>query len=121
MISWAAMGYGTALSVLVAAALTAIPKPRQASVIATAAIAAGLGALAWNAILHAAHGTEFFTDAPIPLFPASWQDTCSGVFATAVACLALGIGPLAGQPARRLTLTALLAGVAAFLVDTYLY
>jgi hypothetical protein len=121
MISWAVMGYGAALSVLVAAALTAIPKPRQAKVIATAAVAAGLGALAWNAILHAAHGADFFTDAPLVVLPASWQDTGSGVFAIAVASLALGFGPLAGQPSRRLAVIATLAGLAAFLVDVYLY
>ncbi len=121
MISWAVMGYGAALSVLVAAALTAIPKPRQTAVIVTAAIAAGVGALAWNAILHAAHGANFFTDAPLVVLPASWQDTGSGVFAIALASLALGFGPLAGQPARRLTLIALLAGLGAFLVDVYLY
>jgi hypothetical protein len=121
MISWAVMGYGAALSVLLAAALTAVPKPRQASVIVTAAVAAGVGALAWNAILHAAHGANFFTDAPLVILPASWQDTGSGVFAIAVACLALGFGPLAGQPGRRLSITALLAGIGAFLVDVYLY
>src|SRR5262249_3129794 len=75
MISWAVIGYGAALSVLVAAALTAIPKPRQTPVIVTAAVAAGVGALVWNAILHAAHGAQFFTDAPLVVLPASWQDT----------------------------------------------
>jgi hypothetical protein len=74
MISWAVMGYGAALSVLLVPALTAIPKPRQPRMIATAA-----------------------------------------------ASLALGFGPLAGQPGRRLAVTATLAGLAAFLVDVYLY
>ncbi len=55
------------------------------------------------------------------MLPASWQDTCSGVFAIAAASLALGFGPLAGQPGRRLAVTATLAGLAAFLVDVYLY
>jgi hypothetical protein len=77
--------------------------------------------LAWNAILHAAHGADFFTDAPLAVLPASWQDTGSGVFAIAVACLALGFGPLAGQPSRRTAVSAALAGVAALLVDVYLY
>jgi hypothetical protein len=121
MISWAVMGYGAALSVVLAAVLTTIPKPRQIPVIATAAVAAALGAVAWNAILHAAHGADFFTDAPIVVLPASWQDTGSGVFAIAAACLALGFGPLAGQPSRRLASTAVLAGLGAFLVDVYLY
>ena len=121
MISWAVVGYGAALSVLLAAVLTAIPKPRQTKVIATAAVSAGLGALAWNATLHAAHGANFFTDAPLVVLPASWQDTGSGVFAIAVAALALGLGPLAGQSGRRLAATAALAGLGAFLVDVYLY
>src|SRR5258705_12263950 len=121
MISWAVMGYGAALSVLVAAALTAIPKPRQTTVIVTAAVAAGVGALAWNAILHAAHGAQFFTDAPVVVLPASWQDTGSGVFAIAVAGLALGFGPLAREPGRRLAVTAVPAGLGAFLLDVYLY
>ncbi len=43
------------------------------------------------------------------------------MFAIAGACLALGFGPLAGQPARRVAVTAVLAGVGAFLVDVYLY
>ena len=49
------------------------------------------------------------------------------MFAIAGACLALGFGPLAGQPARRVAVTAALAsvgalaGVGAFLVDVYLY
>jgi hypothetical protein len=37
---------------------------------------------------------QFFLDAPIPVFPISWQDTGSGVFTVAVAALLLGFGPL---------------------------
>jgi hypothetical protein len=36
-------------------------------------------ALAWNAILRATHASQFFTDAPLRLLPASWQDTGLGV------------------------------------------
>jgi hypothetical protein len=75
----------------------------------------------WNAILRAAHGSQFFTDAPIAVMPAFSQDTGSGVFAVVAAALALGLGPLAAGPGRRLAVTALLAGLAAFLVDVYLY
>jgi hypothetical protein len=64
---------------------------------------------------------EFFVDAPIPVFPISWQDTGSGVFGLAVAALLLGFGPLAGARGRRVGLAALLAGLAALLVDVYLY
>lgn len=121
MISWATIGYGAALSALLAAVLTAIPKPRRGAVIATAAVSAALGPLAWNAILHTVHAPNFFTDAPVVVLPASWQDAGSGVFTIAVASLALGFGLLAATPGRRLAVTALLAGLAAFLVDVYLY
>jgi hypothetical protein len=51
--------------------------------------------------------------------PASWQDTGSGVFA--IAADAITLGSLAGDPARRVIPRALLAGLAAFIVDVYLY
>ena len=89
--------------------------------IGTAGLAAGLGAAAWNAILHAAHGSQFFTDAPVVVLPASWQDTGSGVFALAVAAVGLAAGPLAAAPSRRTAGLAVLCGLAAFLVDVYLY
>jgi hypothetical protein len=55
------------------------------------------------------------------VLPASWQDTGSGVFALAVAAVGLAVGPLAAAPARRTTGLAALCGLAAFLVDVYLY
>jgi hypothetical protein len=55
------------------------------------------------------------------LLAASWQDTGSGVFAIAADAITLGLGPLAGEPARRVIPCAVLAGLAAFLVDVYLY
>jgi hypothetical protein len=91
------------------------------TVLLTAALSALLGAGAWNAILHATHADQFFHDAPIPLFPISWQDTGSGVFTVAVAVVLLGFGPLCADPARRLALLSVLAGLGALLVDVYLY
>ncbi|MEV6056395.1 hypothetical protein [Streptomyces sp. NPDC052107] len=55
------------------------------------------------------------------VFPISWQDTGSGVFTLAAASLGYGLGPLAAQPARTGIRYALLAAVAALLVDIYLY
>jgi hypothetical protein len=122
MISWGVIGYGAALSALLAAVLVAaVVRPRRPAVIATAAASALVGPVAWNAILRAAHGNQFFTDAPVVVFPASWQDTGSGVFTIAIATLALGVGPLAAGTGRRVAATAALAGLAAFLVDVYLY
>jgi hypothetical protein len=122
VLSWTTMIYGAGLSALLTAALVAaVIRPRRPAVIVTAGVGAFAGPLAWNAILRAAHGTQFFTDAPIAVLPASWQDTGSGVFTVAVCALALGAGPLAAAPGRRTAVTAALAGAAAFLVDVYLY
>ena len=122
MIGWGQIAYGAALSAVAAAALlAAVTRGRAMAVIATGALAAAAGPIAWNAILHAAHGEQFFTDAPVAVFPVSWQDTGSGVFALAVAAIAYGFGPLAAIPARRSATYGLLAGLAALLVDVYLY
>ncbi len=122
MLSWASILYGAALSAVVAgAALAALARPRQPAVILTGVLATAAGPLGWNAILRATHASQFFTDAPLRLLPASWQDTGSGVFALAVTAVVLGVGPLAAAPTRRTIGLAVLCGLAAFLVDVYLY
>jgi hypothetical protein len=122
MLSWASILYGAALSAVVGGAtLAALARPRQPVVILTGVLATGIGPLAWNAILRATHASQFFTDAPLRLLPASWQDTDSGVFALTAAAVLLGLGPLATDPARRTIRLAAVCGLAAFLVDVYLY
>ena len=121
MIGWGQIGYGAVLSAVAAAVVVALVRPRRIVTIAGAAVAAAAGPVAWNAILHATHASTFFTDAPVAGLPASWQDTGSGVFAVAVAALLLGFGTDRRAPTRRTATVALLAGVAAFLVDVYLY
>jgi hypothetical protein len=122
MLSWSTITYGAALSALGAAVLVAaINMPRRAAVIGTAAVSALLGPMTWNAILHDTHGSSFFHDAPITVFPVSWQDTGSGVFTLSVAAVLLGLGAMARDSGRRLTLVALLAALPALLVDVYLY
>jgi hypothetical protein len=122
MLSWGVIGYGAALSALAAGVLVGfVGRERRPSVLACGAVSALLGAVAWNAILHATHANQFFHDAPIPVFPISWQDTGSGVFTVAAATVLLGFGPVRAEPARRLALLAILAGLGALLVDIYLY
>jgi hypothetical protein len=122
MISWAQILYGAGLSAAAAAiALALTTRPRRGLVIALGALATAAGPIAWNAILHATHATTFFTDAPLAVLPASWQDTGSGVFALAATTLVLGLGPLAATPTRRVASQALLCGLVAFLIDVYLY
>lgn len=122
MLSWIIIIYGAVLSAAGAALLViATIRPRRMPVVATAVAASFIGPLAWNAILRATHGTSFFVDAPVPVFPISWQDTGSGVFALAVAAVLLGLGPLARDPGRRLVTVAFLSALSSLLVDVYLY
>ena len=122
MLSWGTILYGAALSAL-AAGLVLVPlaRPRRLLVTLGGMVAAAAGPIAWNAILRATHADQFFTDAPIRLLPASWQDTGSGVFAFAAATIVLGVGALHDTPTRRTVGLALLVGLAAFAVDVYLY
>jgi hypothetical protein len=122
MLSWGVILYGAALSVIAAIALVVLlGRERRPAILVTIAAGTLAGPIAWNAILRTTDGRRFFTDAPIPLFPISWQDTGSGVFTLAVLTLALGFGPLRAAPGQRLATLAGLAALAALLVDIYLY
>lgn len=121
MIGWGQIAYGAAPSAVIAAVFIALARGRGPAVVATGALAAVAGPVAWNAMLRAAHGEQFFTDAPVSVFPVSWQDTGSGVFTLAAAAVGYGPGPLWFQPTRTSVRYALLAAVAALLVDVYLY
>ena len=113
--------YGAALSGVVAAvAVAALLRDRRKTAWAAAAVAAAAAPFVWNAILRHTGG-DFFVDAPIVVFPISLQDTGSGVFATALSAVLLGLGPLRAASGRRLALAAALCGVSALLVDVYLY
>ena len=122
MISWIQIAYGALLSGIVAAvALGVLARPRRLDVALAGGAATAAGALAWNAVLRATRGDRFFTDAPLLVLPASWQDTGSGVFALATSGLLLGMAVLPTAPAGRVAGQALLCGLAAFLIDVYLY
>jgi len=122
MISWTSIIYGALLSGVAAAVLVVVAaRERRPAVLAAAAVAAALGPLAWNAILRDTNSTGFFVDAPVAVLPASRQDTGSGVFAIAASAVAVGFGPTRRGTGRQVALVAALCGVAAFLVDVYLY
>ena len=121
MPSWSAVAFGVALSGLVAAAaVRLVLRERRLVVVVVAGVAAALAPLLWDLILRHTGG-DFFTDAPGVVFPVSYEDTGSGVFATALAALLLGVGPLRAASGRRLAQTAAVCGLAALLVDIYLY
>ena len=121
MPSWGAVAFGVVLSGIVAAAALALGlRERRPAVLIVGALAAAIGPLCWDLILRHTGG-DFFVDAPGVVFPVSFEDTGSGVFATALSALALGFGPLRAATAQRLALAAATCGIAALLVDTYLY
>lgn len=122
MISGADALYGALLSAFLAAVLVfLLGGERQTGTIAAVAIGAFTGPMAWNSILITTHGRQFFVDAPVPLFPVSWQDTGSAVFTLAALLVVLGFGPLRSTPGRRVALLSVLAAFAALLTDVYLY
>lgn len=121
MPSWGATTWGIfASAALAVIALWFLLKERRTSVLVASACAALLGPLLWDLILRHTGG-KFLVDAPGYVFPVSYEDTGSGVFATAVAALLLGFGPLRAEIGRRVALSVLICGLAAFLVDIYLY
>jgi hypothetical protein len=109
-----------ASGVLALLALRLVLRERRPAVLAAGAVAALLGPLLWDLILRHTGG-DFFVDAPGYVFPVSFEDTGSGVFATALAALVLGLGPQRAATGRRVAVTALVCGLAALLVDIYLY
>jgi hypothetical protein len=120
VIGWGSILYGATLSAVFTVGALAGLRERRTIVIATAGFSALVAPIGWNAILRATHADEFFTDLPVAAFPASWQDFGSGVFTVALASLSLGVvlrSRAAGESAR----VAIVAGLAAFLVDIYLY
>jgi hypothetical protein len=119
--SWGAVAYGVVLSGLVAvAAVRLLLRERRPGTLLAAGLAASAAPLLWDLVLRHTGG-DFFTDAPVPVFPVSYEDTGSGVWATALAALVLGAGPLRAAPGRRVALAAVVCGLAALVVDVYLY
>jgi hypothetical protein len=122
MISWTAILYGAALTALfTAVALVLLTHERRRGVLIAAVGASAAGPVAWNSVLRATGGAGFFTDAPIAVFPVSWQDFGSGVFAFAVAGVMLGLGALRDAHAQAATLRAALVAFIALTTDVYLY
>jgi hypothetical protein len=121
MPSWGAVAFGVVLSgVVAAAALALVLRERRFSVLLVAGLASAVAPLCWDLILRHTGG-DFFVDAPGVVFPVSFEDLGSGVFATALGALLLGFAPLRAAPGRRVAAAALVCGIAALLVDIYLY
>ena len=121
MPTWGATSWGIVMSgVLAVVAVRLFLRDRRPAVLVASGLAALLGPLLWDLILRHTGG-DFFVDAPGYVFPVSFEDTGSGVFATAIGALLLGFGPLRADTGRRVALSALVCGLAALVVDVYLY
>jgi hypothetical protein len=119
--TWGAVAWGVIASgVLAGLAVAFLLRDRRPEVLITAGVSAALAPLLWDLVLRHTGG-DFFVDAPGYVFPVSYEDTGSGVFTTALAALALGFGPLGAATGRKVALTAATCGLAALLVDIYLY
>jgi hypothetical protein len=119
--TWGAVVWGVAASGVLALVLfRLVLRERGRGTLVAAAVAAMLGPLLWDLILRHTGG-DFFVDAPGVVFPVSFEDLGSGVFATAIGAVLLGLGPLRAATGARLAWASLLCGLAALLVDTYLY
>lgn len=121
MISWGVIVYGAALSAVLAVLLALLARERRPLTLGAVALGSAVGPIAWNAILRATDATQFFHDAPIAVFPISWQDTGSGVFALAALALLLGLTVPATSSPRHITTLAVLGAISALIVDLYLY
>jgi hypothetical protein len=122
VISWGTILGGAAMTAaFTAAVLLLIGRVGRPAVLTTAVVAAALAPVGWNAVLRATHAGQFFTDAPITVMPASWQDAGSGVVTFAAVAAVLGAGPQRREPAQGVVALAAIAGLVAFLVDVYLY
>lgn len=119
--AWGAVAWGVAASgVLGLVLFWFVLRERGRATLVVGAVAAMLGPLLWDLILRHTGG-DFFVDAPGLVFPVSFEDLGSGVFATAIGAAALGLGPLRAATGARVAWASLLSGLAALLVDTYLY
>jgi hypothetical protein len=121
MLSWGVIIYGAVLSAVLAVLFTLGARERAPATLVAVTVGTFAGPVAWNAILRATAANQFFVDAPIPVFPISWQDTGSGVFTLAALALVLGSGPLRTGSGGRLVLLSVLGALAALVVDIYLY
>jgi hypothetical protein len=119
--TWGATVWGiVASAVLAAVAARLVLREKRPAVLGVTAGAALLGPLLWDLILRHTGG-NFFVDAPGYVFPVSYEDTGSGVFAAALAAVLLGFGPQRTDAGRRVASSVVVCALAALLVDIYLY
>jgi len=121
VISWGTILGGAAMTAAFTAGALLLTCRVRPAVLIVIVVRSAIAPIGWNAVLRATHANQFFTDAPITIIPASWQDAGSGVVTFAAVAAVLGAGPQRREPAQRVVALAALAGLVAFIVDVYLY
>jgi len=102
---------------LVAGAVAALrPWSRRAGRFVVGGVCTTAGFIAWNLTLNATHAAGFNTDAPV--VGVSWADAGSGVLTFVVTALVLATW-WREEPSGRVVGTAVLAGLAALVVDIF--
>ncbi len=97
--------------------LAAWPWARERATFVVAGVAAMLGMMAWNFVLHGSNTASLNVDAPV--IGLSWQDVGTGVWAFLVTALVLGLVYRRDAEAQRVVAAAAIAGLVAMVFDIF--
>ncbi len=109
--------FSVIVSLLASGMLAIWPWTRRDGRFAVAGIAAMLGMMTWNFVLHFSNTASLNVDAPV--IGLSWQDVGTGVWACTATALALGLIAARDEPARRVAGAAGIAGLVAMVFDIF--
>ena len=122
MVSWGQITYGTLLTGLLAGfGVFVFGGHRRARTALLAGLVTAGAACGWNVLAKLSGAGDRFGDLAQPWFPASWKAATSGIYALAAATVVLGATLRRTTKAWQLLLPAVICGLAAFLIDVYLY
>jgi hypothetical protein len=119
VVPWSQLLFGSLFGPAVGVAVLWILGEQRLRTLATVAGAVFAGTWLWNLMLNVRSATVIDGDIPFRLFPISWQDIGTGIFALAFAAVALTATVHRNEPGHRTLKVAGIAAVAAFLTDVY--
>jgi hypothetical protein len=121
VLPWGRVVFGSLVGPLVGVAVLWVARERRVSTLLITAASVCGGTWLWNAMLNIRHATTIDGDIPFQLFPISWQDTGTGVFAFACATAALLATISRSEPGHRTLKIAGIAAAAALVMDVYIW
>lgn len=119
VLSWWWLLFGAIVGPLVAAVALWITGVRSRRSLAVAGAGVLVGTVVWNVMLNVRQAVEIDVDVPFVLFPISWQDAGTGVFAFAFTTAALLSSVHRDQPGHRTLKVAGVAAMTALIIDVY--